>query len=833
MANYTTNPLELNYPFLKQQGINYIRQLAGKVWTDYHEHDPGITILEELCFAIVDLEYRTNFYIEDLLESDPNSTTVNKLKHFYTSEEILPCNPLTKNDFLKLVVDVDGVKNAKIFLSQPPQEIQGGYKILLDLEDRIINKGQIDQIIEKVKERLYRHRNLCEDFFSIGLLEPRYLRVNAAIELDENISKEACELLIAEIFFHIQSAIAPYIKFYSLGEMLLERQKTVEEIFTGPLLEHGFIDEREIAQSTFQQEVYISEVLKKVTALQHIQSVMKFTVFLDNQEDATTKMALDIPVNQVLKVDIDHSQIIFYHKGMPLVVDPQHVKRWTEEIINARIFKKPYLTEEEIAVRQGRFRNLSAYTSIQNDFPLVYGIGQEGLEGSATTVRKTQAKQLKAYLMFFDQLFANYLAQLAHVKDLMAVQKRNKKVSFTELPRKVPLLDVLIKRPEAPLDGKEEDIDRNFKVQRKYLGVNWRKRKSMGEGKESVILEAYQHYLNKLLEMGRSFTYKKSDILDHLLARFAETFTNNASQIYDYLHRDCTAECSDSKELYLADYVAISKDRNKAIDLANNQKNGWDIDNISGFERRMCRALGIQNLTRRFLHEDFKNNFYLEPGFEQQSFELFISENLQAAYDNLFIFKGNYPRINYLAIRHGGKESNYEITEDTTSESNYVINLYIDNQQRKSIQLVNKETAKLSLEQAQSIIKQAVPFFQSFNKASEGFHLVEHIMLRTNDKLEGVHDPYSFVMTLVFPDWPARFQREDFRNLVHEWVMLESPAHIFVNILWLDMVEMETFERAYKEWLFYKTTTDPTNPDLKEAARHLLGLIMLYSNNQE
>src|SRR5690606_25393068 len=130
--------------------------------------------------------------VEDLLESDPNDASANQLKHFYTAEEILPCNPLTKNDLLKLIVDVDGVKNAKIFLSQPPHEIQGGYKILLDVEDRIINKGQANQIIEKVKQKLYRHRNLCEDFFSIGLLEARYLRVNAAIELDENLPQEAC-----------------------------------------------------------------------------------------------------------------------------------------------------------------------------------------------------------------------------------------------------------------------------------------------------------------------------------------------------------------------------------------------------------------------------------------------------------------------------------------------------------------------------------------------------------------------------------------------------------------------------------------------------------------
>jgi hypothetical protein len=89
------------------------------------------------------------------------------------------------------------------------------------------------------------------------------------------------------------------------------------------------------------------------------------------------------------------------------------------------------------------------------------------------------------------------------------------------------------------------------------------------------------------------------------------------------------------------------------------------------------------------------------------------------------------------------------------------------------------------------------------------------------------------MMTLVFPSWPARFQRAEFKNLIHEFVMLESPAHIFVNILWLDLTEMETFEKAYKEWMFYRTTEDSSDPRLKEAARHLLGLIMLYSKGQE
>ena len=46
---------DLDYKFLRQKGQEYIEKLAGNIWTDYNEHDPGITILEMLSYAITDL----------------------------------------------------------------------------------------------------------------------------------------------------------------------------------------------------------------------------------------------------------------------------------------------------------------------------------------------------------------------------------------------------------------------------------------------------------------------------------------------------------------------------------------------------------------------------------------------------------------------------------------------------------------------------------------------------------------------------------------------------------------------------------------------------------
>ena len=56
-----------NYDLLLEKGISLVQNYSGENWTDYNHHDPGVTLLEQLCYALTDLGYRTNFPIEDLL----------------------------------------------------------------------------------------------------------------------------------------------------------------------------------------------------------------------------------------------------------------------------------------------------------------------------------------------------------------------------------------------------------------------------------------------------------------------------------------------------------------------------------------------------------------------------------------------------------------------------------------------------------------------------------------------------------------------------------------------------------------------------------------------
>src|ERR1700730_7519170 len=105
-----TFPDWLDFDKMRTSGIDYLGNLAGKIWTDHNVHDPGITILEMFCYALLDLGYRTNLPTIDIFTRDPNDTSPDN--NFYTPGQLLGCNPLTIVDYRKLLVDVKGVKNA-------------------------------------------------------------------------------------------------------------------------------------------------------------------------------------------------------------------------------------------------------------------------------------------------------------------------------------------------------------------------------------------------------------------------------------------------------------------------------------------------------------------------------------------------------------------------------------------------------------------------------------------------------------------------------------------------------------------------------------------------
>ncbi|MFK0089585.1 hypothetical protein ACIQUS_20095 [Pseudomonas sp. NPDC090755] len=110
-----------DYYALRREGIGFIEQMASALWTDYNAHDPGITILEQLCFALTDLAYRNGWDIKDLLtparpSGDPAQPFPDQA--FFTARDILTVNPVTADDLRRLLIGLNVVRNAWVFCKQ-------------------------------------------------------------------------------------------------------------------------------------------------------------------------------------------------------------------------------------------------------------------------------------------------------------------------------------------------------------------------------------------------------------------------------------------------------------------------------------------------------------------------------------------------------------------------------------------------------------------------------------------------------------------------------------------------------------------------------------------
>jgi hypothetical protein len=116
------------------------------------------------------LSYRAGFPIDALLV-DPRSGRIDTRRQaLFVPRRILPCNPVTPDDYRKLLVDrVAGVANAWLTprKARTAAAVNGLYDIALyapGADPCGCAPGVLPDAIRARAERVYgRHRNLCED----------------------------------------------------------------------------------------------------------------------------------------------------------------------------------------------------------------------------------------------------------------------------------------------------------------------------------------------------------------------------------------------------------------------------------------------------------------------------------------------------------------------------------------------------------------------------------------------------------------------------------------------------------------------------------------------
>ena len=134
--------------------------------------------------------------------------------------------------------------------------------------------------------------------------------------------------------------------------------------------------------------------------------------------EAIDKWRIAVPTGMQPTLSDAVGRLVFYKRNVPVPADPAKVATRIGELDQAEQLSLETFNAEDLPIPLGRSRDTGSYHSFQHHFPELYGISSVGLSTSADAQRRAQAFQLKGYLLFFDQVMANYFAQLTNLRSL-------------------------------------------------------------------------------------------------------------------------------------------------------------------------------------------------------------------------------------------------------------------------------------------------------------------------------------------------------------------------------------------------------------------------------
>lgn len=794
----TTPDSALNYAFLRAKVLELVQRYAGSKWTDYNLHDPGVTILEYICYAITDLAYRTGFDIREILADKEGKIDLHK-NLFYPRHEILTSKPILINDFRKLIIDrVLEVHNVWI---QPVTDAKGGenvkglYNIFIQVNDKEVDENlnaektaeekeaYKQKIIEQVKKVIHAQRSIGEDYHSLVVLEPADVEIEAEVVVDRH---QMHEEVLAEVYEMLMKAITPPVRFYTESQLKKEGW-AFEDIYSGPSLVHGFIKEEELKDRVSILDP--SDMVQSILNVPGVKYVRNFVLHYKGVQYDFKPLYLEQGIFPRLVFDM-------YKPGIR-VFSASHEMPVKTSIFSGLLHKKTdtgkrkYIKgygHDEFTHIKAVHRQIDNYYSIQHLFPHLYRLNDADIESArkikneqqpAERAERAKVKQLKAYLMLFEQVLVNYLAQLANLSNIITADIDTTTANSTYFTGK--LYDV-------PGAG---NILSDFMPKGADLTeVDWELFKNDNENN-------YLKFLGKAIESDDVFFGRKKRILDHLLSRFNINLVKYPLQLYYQLYHQ-----GDDKEQLFAELewksdilrkmVSYGSCRNQAIDYTDQP-----TDIRSGYDNLMAVLLYLQeskikNISKAF--EESLDQCSIMPGnspkqpatekkvvyevrWDDERIDMLIEEDLlesmfsQTEQDTAVPEEGIHIPSQTMSFLAAGIDHKYYRIGPEINGQGFIL-LYRPRGNSQWLRVGKFPTRDL----AQQKLNQFIETLKRISISSEGFHTIEHILLRP------IETEPVFGFRIYDEKGVLLMQQHEWMNMEDRTVQLEKIKNICQRI---------------------------------------------------
>lgn len=816
---------DASFESLRSEAIKLVQQVSGKVWTDYNLHDPGITILEQLIYAITDIIYRTEFPVEDYLSEINNEIAYDSLS-LHSPSEAFPCRPTTINDYRKIILDgAEGVVNVWINpVKKTPYS--GLYNISVKVDNQLSDDSP-NYLEDKIHQLYNENRNLCEDMAELNFITNVEYELSTVIEVK---GSRLVEDILADIYTECSEIISCGVSSTQLS-LLLNEDKALDDVYDGPLNSNGYINKNQL--DVAQHELLFSSLYTAINSIGGVKSAGEVYLQKDGRQyferykylkdgeiftdDDLVTHHDEHELSLLIPEQSDQIKIVLSKSGRIIPVDISRVRRRISEKKvrheSARSTNHNPSTGDELT--KGVSREISNYSSIQNQFPANYGVNSLGVPKSAPLEVKAKARQLKSYLVIFEQLLTNYLANIDGIKSLFSIDNNVKRTYSYNVFNNNQIADI-----DSIYPDNVSDVIKN-------------------------IISKYDNYNNR-----------KSRLLDYLLALYGEKFTQNSLRLFNYYYSNNEVEALiiNNKIDFLSTIIESGRNRGAAENLAATT----DLkSSYSGLQRRVSMLLGFKkhsthSLTLSILRQDVKlvkHHVYEQINSGSDNLSLIniddIDKNVREIFDIIPLddFDNNTSDIMLLELlsdtipvknkllsdyllRGGVSYDKYKIVKNG-SDNNYQLLFKYDENTYWS---VGAYEDKQSANKTANALRQ---FLILLNKKSEGLHIVEHIMLRPigsdNNQLESreTDDFHSFRISVIFSIWTARCYNKEFRKLAEETVRINIPAHLSVDFYWLCFKKMYDFEIIYSKWINLRRHIDSDVKEIDECSSQLKSFLVM------
>lgn len=507
-----------DFDWLFQQGLDWVSMFSGDTWSNYNPADPGVTILQTLCYALTELGYKADFPVKDILTGPTGQITYEK--RFYKPEEIFSVNPTTLSDFKRLLLaevvqvkqvyfNLENAGEGPTHIFQPYLEIKPEYiptlKASTSLKD--LSKGETfrNQLISRVSLLLREHANLAQAFAEPIILEPSLFLLGGSIALKEEADPNE---FMASLIFGLNNYLSPYPVFKKYGDLIAAGEQP-DSLLEGPFVNRGILTNRSFPEKKGEPDV--KELMRLVSQMDEVEWVQDFELgqFREKAETDTMK-ALDAGF-------FSYQSFVEMGTSLVLIQGGRPVATLSEARVNyylKKIIPQPLPSEDmDQFLPVGKHRDISTYYSIQHHFPELYGLVNHSCKTHPDPRKEAKVRQLKGYLVLFEQVLANFMSQVAHLGELFSFesgrttyQLAGKTYYFQDL-YDVPGIQQLLK----DVRGYSNHYDERTPLE------DWK-------AYQRDYLNPYRQALMASIEGAEQNLSRKSQLLKHLLARFGRQY---------------------------------------------------------------------------------------------------------------------------------------------------------------------------------------------------------------------------------------------------------------------------------------------------------------------